>query len=68
MWLGLHRMNKIGKLGCILNKEYGDIISYNIPVPFLCVEFNCEAADIANGILNKIVGPNGKLDIIKEMD
>ena len=51
MWLGLYSMNKVRKLDCILNEENGDIVSNNIPISFLCIKLDCEAADITNSVL-----------------
>lgn len=34
---GLHRVNEIGELNCILNEENGDIIADNVKVTLISV-------------------------------
>jgi len=52
MWLGLYGMNEVWELHCILNEEHGNVVSNDIPIPFLCVKFDSKAADIANSVLS----------------
>ena len=50
---GTHRlgsMDKVRKLDRILNEENGDIIPNYIPIPFICIELDGKAADVADGI------------------
>ena len=43
----LDRMNEIGKLNSVLNKEDGNIISYQVIVTFFSVELDGKAARVA---------------------
>jgi len=51
MWLRLYGMNEVWELHRVLNEEHRNIVSNNIPIPFLRVKFDREAADIANSVL-----------------
>ena len=48
--LGLHSMDNIGKLDGILDEEDWDVVSNDIPVAFLSVEFNGETTHVTNCI------------------
>jgi hypothetical protein len=54
MRLGLHSMNNIRELHCILNEEHRDIVSNKVPDTFVGVELDCETSNIADSILKKI--------------
>ena len=46
----LGSMDKVRKLDRILNEENGDIIPNYVPIPFICIELDGKAADVADGI------------------
>ena len=43
-------MIQIGELHRITDKEYGSVVSYQIPIAFFSIEFDGKAADITLGI------------------
>jgi len=51
MGLGLNGMNKVRELDRFLYEENGEIIPDKIPIAFLGVELDSEAADVSNGVL-----------------
>jgi hypothetical protein len=48
--LGLASMNDVRELHRILNEEDGNVVSNDIPVTFIGIEFHSEASNVANGI------------------
>ena len=50
VWLRLRCMDYIGEFHRILDEENGDVVPDDVPVPFLGVELDCEAAHITDGI------------------
>src|SRR5215510_15933198 len=46
----LHCMDHVWKLNGVLDKKYWDVVPYDVPVAFLCVELHGEAADIARQV------------------
>src|SRR5688500_9029987 len=50
MWLGFGCMHQVGKFHCILYKEYGDVVSYQIPVAFGGIKLAGETTHITCSI------------------
>ena len=48
--LRLRCVHEVGKLHRILDEEDGDVVADQIPIAFIGVELDREAADIAGGI------------------
>jgi hypothetical protein len=58
--LGLAGVNNVWEFYGILDEKNWDIISDEIPVPLLGVEFGCEPAHIANSIGAAAVSEDGR--------
>src|SRR5688572_12128876 len=50
MRLGLCRVHEVGELHCVLDKEDRDVVADQIPVAFVGIELDGEAADIARRV------------------
>src|SRR5580704_9554346 len=50
MWFGLHGVDQIRELHGILNKEDRNVIADEVPVAFVGIELDREAAHIARGV------------------
>jgi hypothetical protein len=51
-------MDDVGKLHRILDEEDGDVVTNNIPVPLLGVEFDGKTSDIADGVCRTTASKN----------
>ena len=54
------RMNQVGKLDRILDEEHGDVVADQIPVAFVAVELDGEAAHIARRVLRALGTGDGR--------
>lgn len=48
--LGLNSMDKIRELNRILDKENGDVVSNQIPISFVGVEFHGKPTNVTDGV------------------
>ena len=48
--LGLHRMDEVRELHRVLDEEHGNVVADEIPVAFVGVELDREAAHVARGV------------------
>ena len=53
-------MDQIWKLDRILNKEHGNVVTNQIPVAFVGVKLDSEAADIPRGIFRTTLTSYGR--------
>ena len=51
MRLRFGRMDEIGKLDSVLNKENRHVVSDDVPVSFVGVELDGKASNVANSVL-----------------
>ena len=56
----LGRMDQVGKLDGVLNKEHRNVIPDNVPVAFLCVELHGEAANIARQVCRAFIAGHSR--------
>jgi hypothetical protein len=52
-------MNDVGEFHSILNEEYGQVVSNDIPISFLCIELDSEPSNISNCIRTSARAKNG---------
>ena len=50
MRLGLHRMDQVRELDRVLDEEHRDVVADDVPVAFVGIELDREAAHIARGV------------------
>ena len=50
MGFGLYRVDQIGKLHRVLNKEDGNVVADDVEVSFVGVKLDCESAHVARQI------------------
>ena len=48
--LRLHSVDNVWEFHCILDEEYWDVVTNDIPVALVGVEFDCKASHIADSI------------------
>lgn len=48
-------MNNIGEFNSILNEEYRNIVTDEVPITFVSVELDRKPPDIANSVLEQFV-------------
>ena len=58
--LWLDRMNQIGKLYRVLNKEDRHIVAHQVPIAFVGVELDSEAAHITRGVFGAALTGHGR--------
>ena len=58
--LGLHRVNEIGKLDRVLDEEHRDVVADEIPVAFVGIELDREAAGVARRVLRSALASDGR--------
>lgn len=59
MRFGLSSVNDIRKFNGILNEKYWNIISDDIPVTLICVELDCKASNITDGVCTTTATKDG---------
>ena len=57
---GLHRVNQVGKLDRILDEENWDVVANDVPVAFLGIKLDREAAHVTGQIGRTLVSGNGR--------
>src|ERR1700720_62090 len=50
VWLGLDRMDQVGKLDCVLDEEHRHIVADEVPDPFVGIKLDREAAHVASAV------------------
>ena len=57
-WITLLRVDEMGEFGRVAKKEDGGVIGHDVPVTFICSEFDGETS----GIPSTVVGPRFATD------
>jgi len=57
---GFAGVNDVRKFHRILNEEYWNIVSDDIPVTLFCVELDCKASNISDGVCASTATKNGR--------
>ena len=58
--LGLHGVDQIGKLHRVLDEEHRDVVADEVPVAFVRVELDREAAHVARGVGRAALADDGR--------
>jgi hypothetical protein len=58
--LGLHGVDQVGELDRVLDEEDRDVVADDVPVAFLGVELDGEAADVAGQVHRALVAGHGR--------
>ena len=56
----LHRMDQVGKLDRVLDEEHRDVVADEVPVAFLGVELDREAAHVAGEVERALAAGDGR--------
>ena len=55
----LHRVNHVGEADCVLDEEHRDIVADDVPVAFLGIELDREAAHVARQVHRALAAGDG---------